>query len=254
MSSHYGRLDEALDEAAKVLSDPRFAADPLLPAYRALAQSYEHSMRNFMKTLRISDRYQLRLKELNEALDQAMRTDYLTGLLNRRAFFDRVEEERSRSRRHGGKICILMADIDDFKVVNDRFGHDAGDAVLVATTRAIVAGLRHEDLKVRWGGEEFLALLPETSLQGALAAAEKLRSLVAETVTEAKGERISLTLSIGVAEDLADSIEEAIRAADQALLEAKRLGKNRTVLQGEVGRILPGPETGFPSPRCGEAG
>jgi len=222
--------DPFLERTREVLTDPVYAGNPLLEPYRELAERYAHMVRTFMKTLHISDNYQLRLKELNEVLDEAMRTDFLTGLMNRRAFFDRIKPELSRSRRHNRPLCILMGDIDSFKAVNDRYGHDIGDKVLQETARTFASALRSEDLKVRWGGEEFLALLPETDAPGAAAAAEKLRSIIEQTVFEVAGNSICVTISIGIAEEHGEDAEGAIRAADQALLEAKRTGRNKVVV------------------------
>ena len=222
--------DPFLERTREVLADPAYVGNPLLEPYRELADRYSHMVRTFMKTLHISDNYQLRLKELNEVLDEAMRTDFLTGLMNRRAFFDRIKPELSRSRRHKRPLCILMGDLDSFKAVNDRYGHDIGDKVLQETARTFAAALRSEDLKVRWGGEEFLAMLPETDSPGAAAAAEKLRSIIEQTIFEVAGNSIHVTISIGLAEERGEDPEAAIRAADQALLEAKRKGRNRVVV------------------------
>jgi diguanylate cyclase (GGDEF)-like protein len=228
-------VDPFLERAREVLTDPAFAGNPLLEDYRELADRYAHMVRTFMKTVHISDSYQLRLKELNAALDEAMRTDFLTGLMNRRAFFDRVRPEISRSRRHRRPLCILMGDIDRFKAVNDRYGHDVGDKVLRETAHTFSSALRSEDLKVRWGGEEFLALLPETDVAGAAKAAEKLRAIIEQTAFEVAGNSIHVTISIGLAQEDNDDPEMAIRAADQALLEAKRSGRNRVVVASRPG-------------------
>ncbi|HTX72085.1 MAG TPA: diguanylate cyclase [Rectinemataceae bacterium] len=221
--------DPGLAEIRSVLEDADLAGDPLLPRYRSLAVRYTKMFRSFMKTLRISDRYQLRLKELNENLDEAMRTDYLTGLLNRRAFFDRSSAELSRARRHGRSICAIMADIDEFKNVNDRYGHAAGDEVLRTMARLILSCFRHEDICVRWGGEEFLIVLPDTDILGAAVAAEKLRSLVASTATMYDNHAIRVTISAGSAENRGEEIDLTIKNADEALLEAKALGRDRSV-------------------------
>jgi len=227
--------DPFLERTREVLTDPAYAGNPLLEDYRELADRYAHMMRTFMKTVHISDSYQLRLKELNVALDEAMRTDFLTGLLNRRAFFDRVRPELSRSRRHRRPLCVLMGDIDSFKAVNDRYGHDVGDKVLQETARTFSSALRSEDLKVRWGGEEFLALLPETDAAGAATAAEKLRAIIEQTSFDVAGNSIKVTISIGLAQEDGDDPETAIRAADQALLEAKRTGRNKVVVAAHPG-------------------
>jgi len=227
--------DPGLEEISSVLRNPAFAADPLLPKYKVLAERYEKTLRSFMKTLRISDRYQLRMKELNEELDAAMRTDYLTGLMNRRAFFDRVDSERSRAKRHGRPLSIIISDIDEFKLVNDRHGHAAGDAVLRLMASVLLASLRQEDLCVRWGGEEFLVLLPDTDIAGAAAAAEKLRAAVESAVTRFESKEIRVTLSAGAAENRGEEVEDTIRVADEALLQAKRSGRNRSLARRSPG-------------------
>jgi len=224
--------DQSLEQAKRILEDPSFSGDPLREHYQVLADAYGRVLRTFMKTIRISDGYQLRLKQLNAALDEAVRTDYLTGLLNRRAFFELIKTEASRSRRHERSLCILMADIDRFKLVNDNWGHDTGDRALGEAARIFSTSLRSEDLKVRWGGEEFLALLPETGLDGAAAAAEKLRAMFEATAINAGGRSILLTMSVGVAEGAAEDPDAVIRAADLALLEAKRTGRNKVVVAG----------------------
>jgi diguanylate cyclase (GGDEF)-like protein len=220
-------------EARRVLGEKNLGAGELRSAYEGILEAYIHLRRNFMKTVRISDQYQSRLKELNAALADASRIDYLTGLLNRRAFFDEIEVERSRARRHDRAFCVLMADIDDFKRVNDELGHDAGDHALAGVARLFEATLRKEDIKVRWGGEEFLALLPETGIAGGAATAEKLRSLVEASAFKVAGKPIKLSMSLGIAEDTGADIDAVIRRADQALLEAKRSGKNRVIVASQ---------------------
>lgn len=227
--------DPLLEKAKQILGNPSFAGNQLLEPYRELAEAYGRTLRIFSKTMRISDGFQRRLKELNAALDEAVRTDYLTGLMNRRAFFERVGPEMSRSRRHERPVCVLMTDIDHFKQVNDSFGHDAGDRVLKETASIFASSLRSEDLTTRWGGEELLALLPETELAGAVVAAEKLRSVIEQSVVTVAGREIRITLSIGVAEGLDEEPEAIIRAADQALLDAKRQGRNRVVVAPKRG-------------------
>jgi diguanylate cyclase (GGDEF)-like protein len=222
-------LDPFFDRVKAVMEKPEFKDNPLLGPYRELAKMYETVTRTLMQTVRISDDYQGRLKELNEALADAMRTDYLTGLMNRRAFAERLKVELARSSRYNRQICFLMADVDHFKTINDKYGHDVGDAVLKETAKAFKLCLRSEDIKARWGGEEFLALLPETDESGALRAAEKLRSYIEKTEITEAGNCIKVTISIGVAEKGQKSPEEAIKDADSALYEAKTSGRNRVV-------------------------
>lgn len=234
-TKNFEGLDPFFDRVKAVMEKQEFKDNPLLGPYRELAKMYETVTRTLMQTVRISDDYQARLKELNQALGDAMRTDYLTGLMNRRAFAERLKVELSRSRRHDRQMCFLMADVDHFKSINDKYGHDIGDAVLKETAKAFTLCLRSEDIKARWGGEEFLALLPETDESGALKAAEKLRSHVEKTQITEAGNCIKVTISIGVAVKGQRTPEEAIKDADSALYEAKVSGRNRVVARnGQV--------------------
>ncbi|MBN1242309.1 MAG: diguanylate cyclase [Spirochaetales bacterium] len=155
------------------------------------------------------------------------RTDGLTRLANRASFIERASLEFDRSGRSALPFCVAMFDIDDFKAVNDSFGHNAGDRVLKAVAGLLGGGIRATDLVARWGGEEFIALFPGTRLAGAARAAEKLRAAVeAGDVCE----RRAVTLSVGVAERAeGEGFEALVARADAALYEAKGAGKNRVV-------------------------
>ncbi len=167
-------------------------------------------------------------EKAEEALARAATTDYLTGLMNRRAMLQRLEEELERSRRSRRPFTILLADIDRFKQVNDRHGHETGDHTLVAIADTLRGLLRKGDLLARWGGEELLVFLPDTPLAGGLEAAEKLRAGLAHQPHRVLGQELDLTLSVGVAEVSGEiSITEAVRAADAALYRAKAAGRNR---------------------------
>ncbi len=162
----------------------------------------------------------------------AARTDYLTGLPNRRHLIERMEEEVARVARGGPPFCVLMADLDDFKRINDQHGHEIGDAVLCEVARRLREAVRRQDLIARWGGEEFLLLLPDTTEAGALALANALRERIAsEPVAFAEdAEPLSLSLTIGFSACRAGvPLDDCIRAADAALYEGKRAGKNRVV-------------------------
>ncbi|MBL0311358.1 MAG: GGDEF domain-containing protein [Holophagaceae bacterium] len=160
--------------------------------------------------------------------EEASRTDSLTGLLNRRGFLEATDGALTRSRRSRRPVSIVLSDLDHFKRVNDSFGHAACDAVLKAVADAIRSSLRSQDVAARWGGEEFILLLPDTGKEGAMHVAESTRAAVSELVINHDGSRIQVTLSLGVAEHLADrSIEETVAQADAALYKAKEEGRNR---------------------------
>jgi diguanylate cyclase (GGDEF)-like protein len=172
---------------------------------------------------------------LHRIVEKQARADGLTGLANRRHFEDQLAAELARSERFGGPLAIVLADLDDFKDVNDRYGHPVGDVVLCEFGRTLEDAIRDVDLAARWGGEEFALLLPSTDLAGAAQVAERIRgALEGRLVVTADGERIRITASFGVAAcPGAGSADELLESADAALYEAKRGGKNRVASVGE---------------------
>jgi len=174
---------------------------------------------------------------LSEALHRAEAmalTDALTGLPNRRHAIDRLTQECAAAERSDTSFCVLMMDIDHFKAVNDRFGHDAGDAVLVEVSRRLCDTARTSDVVCRFGGEEFMIIAINTDQAAAALLAERLRRSISQTpIRLPQGNEVTLTLSIGVAEKRTIScqaVDTLIKAADDALYAAKRGGRNRVVL------------------------
>jgi diguanylate cyclase (GGDEF)-like protein len=166
------------------------------------------------------------LAEANRRLDEASRTDLLTSLPNRRHFLEKAEEQTASFRRTGRPLSIALADVDNFKSVNDTHGHDMGDAVLRSVAALFRGAVRETDLVARWGGEEFIFLLPETDAPGAVAVAEKAR----EAVAIGQGP-LPITVTIGVATLQPDMpFDQCPIRADAALYEGKRSGKNKVVL------------------------
>jgi diguanylate cyclase (GGDEF)-like protein len=164
-------------------------------------------------------------------LTRQAQTDALTNLANRRALDERLDDEVDHARRLGTNIAFVIADIDNFKSINDRYGHQTGDEVLRRVSRAFAETVRELDLPGRYGGEEFALVLPGTNLSGARALAEKIRKSLEELlVTGPDGSPFQVTASFGAACFPAQSsVEELVAAADAALYEAKRTGKNRVV-------------------------
>lgn len=160
-------------------------------------------------------------------------TDALTGIFNRRRFSDVLRREVAVTRRYRNALALLMLDLDHFKSINDRFGHDAGDDVLRTVATTLTSGLREVDLAARYGGEEFAVIMPQTSKQNAAIVARRLAANIAATEYTFLGEKVSLTASIGLA-DIGDlkvvDAENLVKASDVALYEAKRTGRNRIVL------------------------
>ncbi len=178
------------------------------------------------------------LRDVHEARLDAQRlarTDPLTGALNRRHFAELAERELERARRGGDTVAVLLLDLDDFKHINDSHGHAAGDAVLKAAAAAVARRLRMVDVLARWGGEEFVVLLPSTPRAEAVRVAERLREAVTAVSTPieaGRSVRTSASIGVAVAERGAGSLQALIAAADQAMYAAKQGGRNRVATAG----------------------
>lgn len=161
-------------------------------------------------------------------------TDPLTGLYNRRGFFEAGRREVERARRYGHTLSAIIFDLDHFKQVNDTYGHATGDRVLEAVTARCEDALREVDIFGRYGGEEFAVLLPETPLEDAKGVAERLRHTAARPIETEEG-ALTVTISLGVAATRGDTadVQELLLRADRALYEAKNAGRNRTCLNRE---------------------
>lgn len=194
---------------------------------------HQHALKEANATLeaRVHERT-VELQRANDELVILARKDALTGLFNRRAAEDRMREESARHHRSGNCLSLLMMDIDFFKRINDQFGHAAGDEALKQVSHCLSQHCRGSDFIARIGGEEFLALLPETRLPGAMQLAEKLRAAVERLDVPSVG-RVSI--SVGVAEFGRGvlPIEQVLANADQALYAAKEAGRNRIVAHGD---------------------
>jgi diguanylate cyclase (GGDEF)-like protein len=171
-----------------------------------------------------------------DELVRRLETDALTGLLNRRAFLERLAAEESRTRRYPQPTAVLLLDVDRLKAINDRGGHAAGDAALRGIADAITGGLRAADTGCRFGGDEFAVMAPEADEAAARTLAERIRAL-AEVVAVAPPGGTGVTVSIGVATAAAGepwTPSGILEQADRALYEAKTRGRNRVVLEKEV--------------------
>lgn len=252
-----GRLEKNIEE---LLADPQYADHPLRPAlaglfdqyqdginqlerltnisdgYQAvlreknqsLAERYRKQIRQLHRIVRISDHYQEMLREVNEKLKIASTQDPLTGLPNRRLMLDRLTAEVAQVKRRKSTFSITLIDVDHFKAVNDVFGHDTGDKALILLARALAGGLRAYDVCSRWGGEEFLVLLPESDLPVAEEVSNRLRHRVEALRADEMPPDLTFTVSGGVAEYQApESLEACIKRADLALYAAKWAGRNR---------------------------
>jgi diguanylate cyclase (GGDEF)-like protein len=167
-----------------------------------------------------------------QVLEQTARTDFLTSLLNRRAMLQMLRHEADCYRETRQPFCLVLMDVDHFKGINDKYGHDTGDTVLVYLSQQLRLWQREQDTVCRWGGEEFLILMPDTRLEEAAERTERLRTELGSVERTLNGEHLRVTGSFGVCEHGGDDIglEACIKCADQALYRAKREGRDRVVV------------------------
>lgn len=171
------------------------------------------------------------LRAKAKELEFTSHTDALTGLNNRRRIMEKVNEEAVRFQRNRRPFSVIICDVDHFKKVNDTYGHDCGDAALKALAALMHQHIRKQDCLARWGGEEFLLLLPETNAAGAAVLAEKLRQRIEEFEFVYAGTKVPLTMTFGVAEYIRDyGVDACIVGADSALYKGKADGRNRVVI------------------------
>jgi len=226
------------------LLPPRFGADEIAQLGRrmvdmslSLHEKNEHLAAAMDSLGRERDALADAVEQLRQAKKELTRRadyDVLTGLKNRRCFLERLREEMTRLRRYGTPFSLVLLDIDDFKQINDGYGHSAGDAVLRGLGRTLGEALRDVDGAYRVGGEEFAVVLPATAGEQGLAAAERLRLAVAGMAIPAGDESLRCTVSLGAAEaepDM-DAEKDLFAAADRALYAAKAAGKNCSRLEG----------------------
>lgn len=237
----------ARDEGFQALiSQPLIAHDDCLGVVTLYFQQSRHFDEEFRqvfgylgKKIALAMRHGQLIDELeakNDRLQKLADTDGLTGLPNHRKIQNILREELSRCQRYGNSLSVMMVDIDDFKSVNDNHGHIVGDEVLKELGQLFEEKLRSTDSVGRYGGEEFLFVLPETTVQEAYELAERLRAGVEEMTVEVEGITISITISLGIAElpqNAQLTSAEIIDRSDEALYEAKHTGKNRSVRYDE---------------------
>ncbi|WP_291633197.1 GGDEF domain-containing protein [Clostridium sp.] len=160
-------------------------------------------------------------------LELDSKIDPLTGLYNRRYILEKLEYEFTKYKRTKNNFSIIIADIDFFKKINDKFGHNCGDRVLKIISQSLQAAVREQDSICRWGGEEFLILLPETEIEGAHILSDKIRKIIEKLNIEYEGVQIPITMTFGVTvNEEYEMINDTIKKADKALYEGKNLGRN----------------------------
>ncbi len=214
-----------------LVSDSGHDSNPLMIEYRLLYDEYCALKHRALLLEKEKNRLKTQLSEMDRSLDLATRVDPMTGLANRRDIMEKMVRELSRSERHQRTFSVMLVDLDNFKQINEKYGYNDGDDVLVEVARVLMGCARNEDVCARWGGEEFLFLLTETNIYGALTLARKILDSIAMTEFKANRPGISITASIGLCEYQAgQTIQECIARADQALRQAKQEGKNRFIV------------------------
>jgi diguanylate cyclase (GGDEF)-like protein len=230
---HEDRLLEAFEAGADDVVIKPFRPKPLLARIRA-GQRIIRLQQEVNRDKEELARYAAELAVANRKLQQAALTDALTDLPNRRYALDRLEQEWARALRHGRPLACMILDLDHFKQVNDTYGHDMGDVVLRETASVLRRAIRSADVICRLGGEEFVAICPDTDADAAQRCAERVRAEVEAHKMEAPGFHRTLTVSIGVAvrgEQIKDPLS-LLKAADEAVYMAKKAGRNRVCLAG----------------------
>jgi diguanylate cyclase (GGDEF)-like protein len=198
-------------------------------AYRALAE-YERMIQKFGAEISLLMGERETLQAENARLRELVRIDFLTGLPNRYRIDEVLEAEVAYARRYDTPLSVLFIDVDLFKGINDEHGHEIGDATLVELARRFCKTLRDYDMIGRHGGEEFLGVLRNNTLEQASVAAERLRKAIADKPFEVGGCKLAITVSIGVAEwHRPEQPAKTIHAADMAMYRAKRAGRNCVV-------------------------
>lgn len=208
------------------------------------SHAYDENTLRMMRTLAsytaiaIDNSFSFRkIQEQRQKLEEAAMTDYLTNLSNRRAFSELAEREYIRHQRGSSTFTVILADLDDFKQVNDTYGHEVGDQVLVRVADILKSCLREQDLLARWGGEEFIFLLVETDELGGKVVAEKMRTTVADARFEYSGKLLPVSMSFGVCVWTRQmTLEDSINRADDALYSTKKDGKNHVTVWRGIGQ------------------
>ncbi|MEJ2508508.1 MAG: GGDEF domain-containing protein [Gammaproteobacteria bacterium] len=176
-------------------------------------------------------RSEAQLRAVSRSLEEQAATDPLTGLLNRRAMIREIENEISRFERQPRGFVLAIGDLDGFKEVNDRYGHDAGDLVLNRVATIMTEFLRSHDVTSRWGGEEFVILLPDTDIDGGLDTVDRLRERLAQSDIVFQGEALGVSITFGLcAYEAGMSRDTCLKRADEALYRGKQMGRNRVVV------------------------
>ncbi|QEN04397.1 diguanylate cyclase [Thiospirochaeta perfilievii] len=240
---------EIVNHTQEIINLSEIEHETLLEEYKHLAKSYAKILKQTKKLINLADNTQKRLKESNNLVEDKIHqllvaeknlkklatTDSLTGLKNRRGISRCLENCVKRSQNENLPFTIFLMDIDHFKIVNDKYGHATGDRVLKRLSAILKSTLRSHDCIARWGGEEFLIILPETTLDSGYLVAEKIRKNIEKIEINYNNYKIKVTVSLGGC--LYNNnlyIEQSIHSADEALYVSKSNGRNRVSLYEDI--------------------
>lgn len=236
-SDYHDKIEVCVTKISKAddITQLKDVLDEVIHETRIIQINAQRSRDDLRATKQRVDEAEQQINELQTELDRAsalVRHDQLTGTLNRRGLEETFEAEVSRSQRRKSPLCIALLDIDNFKKLNDNLGHDVGDAALIHLVSVIRETLRPQDTLARFGGEEFVILLPDTGLEDAKKALVRLQRELTKRFFLTDNEKILITFSAGLTDLRPDDTQASItKRADEAMYEAKRTGKNRVVTQ-----------------------
>ena len=234
-SGYHDTMERCAEQIARAttLEDIAPVLKEVMTASRSMAMDSQLAHDELTGLRERAEQKHLELEQLQQQLDRVSaqaRHDPLTGTLNRKGLDEAMERELARAKRTGFPLCVGLLDLDDFKQINDRLGHDTGDAALVHLADVVRSMLRPQDLLARYGGEEFVLLLPDTKLQDGIEAMQRLQRELTTRFFLQDNEKILITFSAGVAQATAgETGAELVRRADQGMYLAKRAGKNRVM-------------------------
>ncbi|NVO00792.1 MAG: GGDEF domain-containing protein [Geobacteraceae bacterium] len=232
MSRSFGKDTSSIRQEIKLyeqmIADGSHDVNPLYPPLTRLIELLSGSIQHNDSAAIDIKRLKTQLEEMNRSLELATHIDPLTGLANRRDIMKKVEQEHSRAQRHQRTYSLILVDIDSFKRINESYGINCGDDVLFEISCVLRECVRSEDICSRWGGEEFLFLLPETGIDGAVSVARKINTSIEMTTFKVNRPGIKVTASLGVCEyKSGDSFIDSVKRVEQAMLLAKVNGRNR---------------------------
>ena len=234
-SDYHDKIEVCVTKISKAdnITQLKDVLDEVIHETRIIQLNAQRSRDDLRSTKQRVDEAEKRINELQNELDRAsalVRHDQLTGTLNRRGLEETFESEVARSQRRKSPLCIALLDIDNFKKLNDSMGHDVGDAALIHLVTVIRETLRPQDTLARFGGEEFIILLPDTAIEDAQKALVRLQRELTKRYFLANNEKVLITFSAGLTELRSDDTQATvIKRADEAMYTAKNTGKNRVV-------------------------